>query len=142
MVLGRLFSLLLTAALVACPAVCRSGHCAACPKEETKTTGCPHCRVEQSASSEDTRSALPKAPLDSRAPCEFGNCLCAGAVTNHAGFDLQLDHVLGLFAVASASLELPIAVLSSSDKTTATFDQHGPPSSGRSLRLRIESLLI
>jgi hypothetical protein len=47
-----------------------------------------------------------------------------------------------MFAVAQSIDELPASVLSSPHKTAEIFDQHGPPSSGRSLRLRIESLLI
>jgi hypothetical protein len=142
MFFGRLISLVLSTALVACPAVCKAGHCAACPQEETKTNGCPHCQAEQSAASTDTQPSRPRLPVDSHDACDFGNCLCAGALTNHAGLDLQLGHVLGLFEAAGVVDELPIAVLSSPDKAAVTFDQHGPPSSGRSLRLRIGSLLI
>jgi hypothetical protein len=142
MFFGRLISLVLSMALVACPAVCKAGQCAACPSEKTKTAACAHCHAEQNTSNEDSDRSRPSVPLDSSDPCEFGNCLCAGALTNHAGLDLQLGHVLGLFAAAGEIVEPTNATLSSPDRAAVTFEQHGPPSSGRSLRLRIESLLI
>jgi hypothetical protein len=67
--------------------------------------------------------------------------LCAGALANHAGLDLELDLVHGLSAAVDL-VEPPITALSSLVSAAISFDQHGPPSSGRSLRLRIESLLI
>lgn len=72
----------------------------------------------------------------------MGNCLCAGAVTNHAGLDLQIGHVLGMFAVVQILIEPPYAELSLSAETHVASTDHGPPLSGRTMRLRIESLLI
>lgn len=139
MILGRFLSLVLCMALVACPTVCRAGQCAERQLEPTKTAGCSHCPTGQDRTSNDPNQSRPGIPCDS---CDMGNCLCAGAVTNHAGLDLQIGHVLGMFAVVQILIEPPYAELSLSAETHVASTDHGPPLSGRTMRLRIESLLI
>jgi hypothetical protein len=139
MVLGRLISLLLSTALVACPTVCQSGNCAQCPVEATKTAACPHCPA--SDDSHDERSPV-RAPAEPRNHCEHGNCLCSGAVTGDGGLALQIGHVLGVFAAYEALSEQAYPADFSTIESAVALDHHDPQASGRRLRLRIESLLI
>jgi hypothetical protein len=144
MVFGRLISLLLSAALVACPSVCRAGACSECPTEPTKTITCAHCQTGQSIplSSQNCSNQSSPVPLKPKSHCELGNCLCAGALTNGGGLDLQIGHVLDVFAaVATLSEPAEPAILSTREIAVAA-DHDDPQASGRSLRLRIESLLI
>jgi hypothetical protein len=149
MFVNRLLSLVLCASLVACPSVCRTRACAADTAKVPELGGCPHCRIEdgppeQSSDSrrdsdepQDSDPATPPAPC-----CEFGNCLCAGALLDHSGVELQLEHMLALF----------VAIADEGDELAAfapTHFRHFEPVccgdahlAGRLLRLRIESLLI
>jgi hypothetical protein len=61
---------------------------------------------------------------------------------NQAGLDLQIGHVLGMFAVVEMLVEALVAETSSPAELAITSAQHGSPLNGRSMRLRIESLLI
>src|SRR5687768_9754567 len=99
MVFGRLISMLLSAALVACPSVCRAGACGECPIEPPQTVACAHCPMGQTTplSSEEPSDQSSPVPLKPKNHCELGNCLCAGAVTSGGGLDLQIGHVLGVF---------------------------------------------
>jgi hypothetical protein len=144
MILDRLVSLLLSTALVACPSVCRAGACSECPDEPTQTVACPHCQAGRdsaplSKEHSEAPSPEPSAPKDH---CELGNCLCAGAVTNGGGLDLQIGHELGVFgAIAPLGHHTEPTILSTLDAGVAV-DRDDPQTSGRRLRLRIESLLI
>lgn len=141
MVTDRLISLLLTAALVACPALCRTGSCAQCVPEQTKAEACPHCQSNQNGATDNSPPApIPQGP---RKPCELGNCLCAGAVMSDGGLDLQIGHVLGVFATVDTLVaQARPAMLSQLDQEFAAAGLSERSLSGRSLRLRIESLLI
>jgi hypothetical protein len=138
----RFISLLLSAALAACPIVCRAGGCSDCPASEVQPAACPHCQADQNESppprNEDDTDDRPLQPTH----CELGNCLCAGAVTNSGGLDLQIDHVLGVFAACETLSPHVLCGDVSYNDPGADADHDDAQSSGRRLRLRIESLLI
>jgi hypothetical protein len=63
-------------------------------------------------------------------------------VTNGGSLDLQIDHMLGVFAACETlSQSIRVANFSNNDAAIG-IEQDDPLSSGRRLRLRIESLLI
>lgn len=145
MVFGRFISLLLSAALVACPSVCRTGACSECPPEPTKSPACSHCQASQDPASlngaEPSEQPSPP-PLQPKNHCELGNCLCAGAVTNVSGLDMQIGHMLGVFGAFEALGEHYQPATFSAFEAADAVDHDDPQAGGRRLRLRIESLLI
>jgi hypothetical protein len=145
MILGRLISLLLSAALVACPVVCRAGGCNDdCPMQRAETAACPHCLATENEQAPckdgDTSDRLPNPMQQSH--CELGNCLCAGAVTSGGGVDLQISHELGVFAACEALCEYVQSSNLPAIASTLANSHDDPQASGWGLRLRIESLLI
>jgi hypothetical protein len=144
MILKRFISLLLIAALAACPIVCRAGGCNDCGAEQVQPVTCPHCQMNQEAATPcnegdpGDHSPTPLQPTH----CELGNCLCAGAVTNGGSLDLQIDHVLGVFAACETLSQHILCRNLSPHDSEANADRDDGQSSGRRLRLRIESLLI
>ncbi len=144
MILDRSISLLLSAALVACPVVCRAGGCNDCPAKQAKHVGCSHCLAAQNgtgpSNNRDLSGHLPT-PVK-KTHCELGNCLCAGAVTSGGGIDLQIGHELGVFSACDVLCEHVQSSNSPAIDLTLANRDEDPLASGWRLRLRIESLLI
>jgi hypothetical protein len=142
---GRLISLVLSAALVACPSVCRIGVCTECSPEPITTAACSHCHAGQnsgSPSSKNSSDSPCRAPLQPNDHCDLGNCLCAGAVTNGGVLDLQIGHVLGLFGAFESVGDRHEPSVLCDVESLPSVDHDDLRASGRRLRLRIESLLI
>jgi hypothetical protein len=145
MLLSRLLSILLCTALVACPCVCPSGACTACPKGEAKISACSHCGglAQSQANGERSHGQPPaRTPVAPKKPCQVGNCLCAGALTNQGGLELQIGHVLDLFKAVEASNTATTLLAMSALEPLPAGDEVNLHLSGHALRLRIESLLI
>ena len=144
MLLGRFISLLLSAALVACPVVCRGSGCSDCVTEQAESATCPHCFADESETSprndNDKRDRLPDPKQQSH--CELGNCLCAGAVTSGGGVDLQIGHELGVLAACEVLCEQVQSSNLPAIASKLANIQDDAQASGWGLRLRIESLLI
>ncbi len=132
--MARIFLILtVVAALLTCPLSCMAG--AAGGKPHSQHCSCTHCRAAQPSSD---KNPVPL-PADDGGGCK--NCLCHGAVVNKDGgakVDCPLANILdGLCVLAldhDADQVVHTALLPSNEAR--------PPSSGRSVRLLVGSLLL
>jgi hypothetical protein len=145
MAFHRLISLALCVSFVACPSVCRPARSNTSDELGVAPATCEHCCNERVPDNrpvpvEDSKPGRePLRPGDDC--CAFGNCLCDGALIDNAGVAVEQAQLLGFYAIGAEAGEAQLTL------ATSLIPILHPPdgdvdSSGRLLRLRLESLLI
>jgi hypothetical protein len=129
----RLLHIFLVAVVLICPYVC-------CPVPvAADEPGACCCHGAAHATPNAARDKqVPKSP----APCKSGDCLCRGAVLVHP-LELQVDHALPCAICLTADDAGTSATLQCVEFSSYICRVHaGPWSTGRELRLALDSLLI
>jgi hypothetical protein len=133
--------------MLACPSMCWAAPAIGAdePAGEASAAGCAHCRFARPAGEPSHQGeSSDKRPVPFQPPedcCNFGNCLCSGALVDTAGIELQLAQVNVWFVPVLSERDASAMPSISACHSQPVIDDSGLLSGWR-LRLRIGSLLI